>query len=80
MYPLFGVFLFCHICGWYGDVRYVALPDNWLLDFCMYGALTLVILFWGGYHRKLSVLLPLLVLFYIFLWGIQCIVGFYRTL
>ena len=42
-------------------------PDNWLINVCMNGALTLVMLLWSGYHRKLSVLFPLLGFLYFFL-------------
>ena len=67
MHSLFGVFMLRRICGWHYDGRYVVPPDIWLIDFCMDGALTLVILLWSGYHRKFSVLFPLLFLLHIFL-------------
>ena len=40
-------------------------PDIVLLDVFMYGTLTLVTLLWSGYHRKFSVLLPLLFFIYL---------------
>ena len=80
VYTLFGIFMLRHRCGWHDSGRYVVSPGILLIDVCMYGALTLVILLWSGYHRKFSVLLPLLFLFHIFLWGIRLIVGFYCTL
>ena len=63
MHPLFFVLLLCNRYGCNDAGRYVLSPDNWFLDVCMYGALKVVIMMWSGYHRKFTVLLPLLVLF-----------------
>ena len=63
---LFGVFLVLHRCGWNDAERYVVQPYICFLYFCMYEALTLVMLLWSCYLIKFSVLLTLLFFFHAF--------------
>ena len=66
MHPLFDVFLISHKCDWHDAGRYIVLPNNLLLDVCMYVVLNLVMLLLCDLHRNFYVVEALLVLFHIF--------------
>ena len=82
MYPLFDILLLRHRCGFHYAERYVVPPDIWLLDVGMHGALTLVMMLCIGYHRKLSMLLPLFffVPYFYLRYSIYCWILYYTVL